>query len=174
MRRVGSLPYCHAAQIVEAGSSVNGLALYEIGQCASGAYAVAFTADGALVWVHKVGSATPPQMPTGTVVRPETPAACMNPYFVSICESVTMGTEQWKVHDSLNASHFSFNEGAAISREWIIDSGGIQCVTWFKVSLHVKKNGRRSPDSSRIHRLACRPGCCRLSRFQPTRKFPSP
>jgi hypothetical protein len=133
-----NIPGCTIQKMMQAMPTPYGPSLYTVSQCADGTYVTAYTADGMQMWRRRIGSSALPTMPAGTTVNPDT-VAHLNTHSGSVCEGVTVGMEQQKVHDLLDASHLTFQEGAQGTHEWIVEEHGAECDIWFDAAQHVSK-----------------------------------
>jgi hypothetical protein len=59
----------------------------------------------------------------------------------SICDSVTTGTEQQKVHELIAQRNITFRQEAGAGNLWVVDEQNAQCKLWFdeKAVLRKKK-----------------------------------
>src|ERR1700735_3602620 len=137
----GTAPGCKSFQMVQAMPSANGPDLYDLSHCPDGDYITALTADGIHLWRRKAGGVGPG--PAGTdnvpasannndaVAKDAARGDRINLSSTSICDSVTVGTDQQKIRDMLHERNLSFSEGAAGERVWTVDESNRQCKLWF-------------------------------------------
>jgi hypothetical protein len=126
----GKIDGCKTTKIIPAVPSANGPDVYEQSQCEDGQYIAAYTADGVLLWRRKMNSFGAPA---------DTPAAedrtsatrRLNPRSKSICESISLGTDQERIRDLLDQRKLTFDEGSPNQHEWVVDESNAQCKLWF-------------------------------------------
>jgi hypothetical protein len=138
---------CTSVQIVPAVPDATGLDLYQSSACSDGQYLSGFTADGFLLWRQKIDAAGAPAgtiipgFPTshahpspGALPSPNagrgaapalTPAAKRR--WTSVCDSVSIGTDQQKIRDLLRDRGLSFSEGGSGGPVWTVDESSTQC-----------------------------------------------
>lgn len=140
-------PGCKSVQIVPAVPDATGIDLYQSSVCPDGQYVSGFTADGFLLWRSRVGAAGAPAatlipgFPTshshpspGAPASPNTtkggaPAFSPSPKprWTSVCDSVSIGTDQQKIRDLLRDRGLSFSEGSSGGRVWTVEESSAQC-----------------------------------------------
>jgi len=134
-----SLEGCKPMEIKPAVPSASGIDIYVMTQCGDGQYLEAYTAEGIQVWRQKVsGGSGPTPVPRAVPGNPSAPASPnqtvaerLNQNSTSICDQVSLGTDQHKIHDLLERRKLSFSGDSAQSRVWLVEESGTQCKLWF-------------------------------------------
>lgn len=134
-----SLEGCKPKEIKPAVPSATGIDVYVLTQCGDGQYLEAYTADGIQVWRQKIsGGSGPAPIPTAVPNVSAVPAKSnprvterLNLSSTSICDLVSLGTEQRKIHELLERRKLSFSGDSPQSRVWVVEESGTQCKLWF-------------------------------------------
>ena len=134
-----SLEGCKPLEIKPAVPSDKGIDIYALTQCADGQYLEAYTAEGIQVWRQKIkgsaGSAPEPKAAPGVPPAPAglnpVVAERLNRNSTSICDQVSLGMDQHKIHDLLERHKLSASGDSPQSRVWLVEESGTQCKLWF-------------------------------------------
>ena len=129
---------CKATKIIQAMPTENGPATFEQSECPDGTYLRAFSADGVQMWRRKIDNAAAATVPGLPDVK-SVPHNRLNENSASVCDLVTVGSEQEKVRDLLKSQNLSFTEDAHQKQVWLVDEGGTQCKLWFDGKAVIKK-----------------------------------
>lgn len=125
----GAIKGCKSTKIIPAVPSPNGPDIYEQSQCEDGPYIAAYTADGIQLWRRKMGDAGAPS--AAEISKNAVVAGRLNPGSTSICDLISVGTDQHKIRDLLNQHNLPFSEGTPSERVWIVEESNTQCKLWF-------------------------------------------
>ena len=122
-------------------SDRGGIDIYALTQCADGQYVEAYTSEGIQVWRQKIkvsaGSASAagpnaaPGAPSKSASLDPVIAERLSPNLTSICDQVSLGMDQHKIHDLLERHKLSASGDSAQSRVWLVEETGTQCKLWF-------------------------------------------
>ena len=143
-----SLEGCKPKEIKPAVPSASGIDVYVLTQCGDGQYLEAYTADGIQVWRQKVSGGSGPAPVTRAAPGVSAPPAGLSPVATerlsqnstSICDLVSLGTDQNKIHDLLERRKLAVSRDSPQSRVWLVEESGTQCKLWFdEKSLLTKK-----------------------------------
>jgi hypothetical protein len=137
-------PGCKSVKLDQAMPSANGPDLYDTSHCPDGDYVTAMTSDGKVLWRRKLGGAIAASAATRAVAPASLdgkPAAAgrINVASTSICDSVSVGTDERKIRDLLHQRNLSFSEGSSGERMWIVEESNRQCKLWFDDKLVLMK-----------------------------------
>jgi hypothetical protein len=135
----GTLPGCKSTKLTQAMPSANGPDMYEQSQCEDGEYITAYTADGIQLWRRKLGGAG--ASPAAPYNKSAVTAASgrLNAGATSVCDSISIGTNQQKIRELLHQNRLSFSEGDSRERVWIVEESSTQCKLWFDDNSAVTK-----------------------------------
>jgi len=124
-------------EVKPAPPSDRGIDIYVLTQCPDGKYLEAYTAEGIQVGRQRVSGGSAP----ASKAAPSAPAAHanlnpvvaerLNQNSTSICDLVSLGMDQHKIHDLLQQHKLSFSGDSPQSREWLVEESGTQCKLWF-------------------------------------------
>jgi len=130
---------CKTTKIIPAVPRPNGPDIFEQSICEDGEYAAAYTASGVQLWRRKISNNGAPGDPGGNN-NYEDLGSRLEPHSTSVCDSVTVGSEQQKVRDLLAQHNLSFREEPGGGRVWLVEESNTQCRLWFdEKSVVVKK-----------------------------------
>jgi hypothetical protein len=147
----GSLPGCKNGKITPAVPSASGVDIYVQSLCEDGEYLSAFTADGILVWRHKIGGPGTSVIPSFADPHFATPAAeVQNGHDVpltvqsagwsSVCDSISAGVGEDAIHAMLHRRGLSVTQSGPDGRTWEIEESNATCELSFdENSVLVKK-----------------------------------
>lgn len=129
---------CKVVQVTPAVPSASGVDVYAMTQCGDGNYLEAYTADGILVRRQKVsggsGPAPTPKPLPGVPVPSEStqaPAKRLHLNSSSICDLVSVGTDEHKVRELLQQRKLSFRSDSSQGHAWLVEESDTQCKLWF-------------------------------------------
>jgi hypothetical protein len=120
---------CKPRQIIPAVPTANGPALFGVSDCEDGTYVEALTADGVRLWRRRIGDAHAALADLGQE-KPMTPNR-LDFNSSSVCDAVTIGTEQDKVKEILKSRNLTFTEDMHQKQTWIVEEPSTQCRFWF-------------------------------------------
>ncbi len=83
------------------------------------------------LWRRRVGSIGAAPAPAAPDSKTPVGANLINLGSTSICDSISLGTDQQKIRDLLHQRNLSFSEGASGERVWIVEESNRQCKLWF-------------------------------------------
>ena len=129
---------CKATKIIQATPTENGPATFEQSQCPDGTYLRAFSADGVQMWRRKIDNSAFTIVPGLPDVKSVTHNR-LDENSASVCDLVTVGSEQEKVRDLLKSKNVAFTEDAHQKQTWLVDEGSTQCRLWFDGKSVIKK-----------------------------------
>jgi|HubBroStandDraft_6_1064221.scaffolds.fasta_scaffold71773_2 hypothetical protein len=130
---------CKTTKIIPAVPRPNGPDIFEQSICEDGEYAAAYTASGVQLWRRKISNNGAPGDPGGNN-NYEDLGSRLEPHSTSVCDSVTVGSEQQKVRALLAQHNLSFREEPGGGRVWLVEESNTQCRLWFdEKSVVVKK-----------------------------------
>jgi hypothetical protein len=126
----GAVAGCRVVKVIPARPTPNGPYVFEQSVCEDGEFVAAYTADGVQLWRTKLhGSDAPPSTPGGNDYA--VLGNRLNAHAASICDSVSAGIEQQKVHDLLAQRNLPFHEEPSSGRVWLVEETNAQCRLWF-------------------------------------------
>jgi hypothetical protein len=135
----GSKKGCKTTKIIPAVPKPNGPDIFEQSICEDGEDAAAYTASGVQLWRHKISNNGAPADP-GSNNNYEDVGRRLEAHATSVCDSVSVGTEQQKIRDLLVQHNLSFREEPSGGRAWLVEESNTQCRLWFdEKSVVVKK-----------------------------------
>jgi hypothetical protein len=135
----GSKKGCKTTKIIQAVPKPNGPDIFEQSICEDGEYVAAYTAGGVQLWRHRISNTGAPADP-GNNNNYEDVGSRLEPHSTSVCDSVSVGTEQQKIRDLLAQHSLSFREEPGGGRAWLVEESNTQCRLWFdEKSFVVKK-----------------------------------
>jgi hypothetical protein len=129
---------CKSIKATPAVPSATGTDMFDQSTCPDGDYVSAYTSDGILQWRRKIGAG-------GTLngsIAPASPARVtnnvnmfannrLNPRAISVCDSISLGTDQQTIRDLLKQRKLSFAEGTTSENIWTIEESNTRCKLWF-------------------------------------------
>jgi hypothetical protein len=123
---------CKTVKIILARPTPNGPYVFQQSICPDGEFVAAYTADGVQLWRHKLSdkgiAAGVPNSPEGNDYKVE--GNRLDARAASICDSVTKGMEQQKVHELIAQRNITFRQETA-GNLWVVDEQNAQCKLWF-------------------------------------------
>jgi hypothetical protein len=140
----GTIDGCKGTHVVPAVPSASGVDVFQQSECRDGSYVSAYTADGIMVWRHKISASGEPVAANAPVTgesRTKTVGAGgqLNLRSRSFCDAVVVGTDQRTVRGLLDQQKLSFREDAPGERAWIVEESSAQCKLWFDEKLVLSK-----------------------------------
>jgi hypothetical protein len=138
----GKIEGCKSTKIIPAVPSANGPDIYEMSQCEDGQYVAAYKEDGILMWRRKMNNSGQPFVPD--VAAPNagpgaSSAARLNVRSGSVCDAVSVGTEQDKIRKILDDRHAAFSANSKGDNSWTIEESNTECTLWFDDKLVLTK-----------------------------------
>ena len=134
----GKMKGCKTTKIIPAVPRPNGPDIFEQSSCEDGEYVAAYTANGIQLWRRKITDSGAPAGPGGN--NYEVVGSRLEPHSPSVCDSVSVGTDQQNIRDLLTEHNLSFREEPTGGRAWLVEESNTQCRLWFdEKSVLVKK-----------------------------------
>lgn len=131
----GTIEGCKSTQVVPAVPSANGPDVFQQTMCEDGPYVSAYSADGIMLWRHKIGASDPPVAVGAPLVAENRARSAgtgqLNLRSKSICDAVAVGADQQKIRDLLSQRNLAFRQDTLSDRAWIVEEPTTQCELWF-------------------------------------------
>jgi hypothetical protein len=133
------VPGCKSIQLVQAMPSANGPDMYDTSHCEDGDYITALRSDGITLWRRRIGDLLAPTPSVTAKSENAVPAARLNSRSPSICDSLSIGTGQQAVRDSLHQHNLSFSETLSGEHILTVEESNTKCKLWFDDKLVLVK-----------------------------------
>lgn len=128
---------CKTTKVIPAVPRPNGPDIFEQSICEDGEYLAAYTSSGVQLWRRKISANGLPADGAGNGY--ESVGSRMQAHASSICDSVSVGTEQQKIRDLLTQHDLPIHEEPAGGRVWLVEESGTQCKLSFDEKLILVK-----------------------------------
>jgi hypothetical protein len=131
---------CKTTKIIPAVPTANGPEIYEQSVCEDGEYIAAYTSSGVQLSRRKLSDRGTPVDGGGSGGNNyEVAGTRLDSGATSICDSVSVGTEQQKIRELLAQRNLSFHEESP-GGAWMIEESNRKCRMWFdEKAILVKK-----------------------------------